>query len=86
MHNYQQLNLKKKNKLSKQLEQEQIHRNRDCMEVYQGGWEGGIMGGRVFRNNYEGHIDKTKGEGGSKGGWWVLLGWRGMVWRKCRQL
>ena len=24
-------------------------------------------GGRVFRNNYKGHIDKTKGEGGSKG-------------------
>ena len=25
------------------------------------------MGRRVFRNYYKGHIDKTKGEGGSKG-------------------
>ena len=33
----------------------------------------GIMGGRVFRNNYEGHIDKTKGEGGSRRGRWVWL-------------
>ena len=32
------------------------------------------MGGRVFRNNYKGHMDKTKGEGGSKGGRWVWLG------------
>ena len=35
--NYQQLNLKNKNKLSKQLEQEQIHRNIDNMEGYQQG-------------------------------------------------
>ena len=34
-HNYQQLNLKEdKNKLSKQLEQEQNHRNGDHMEGY----------------------------------------------------
>ena len=33
------------------------------------------MGGRVFRNNYKGHVDKTNGEGGSKGGRWVWLGW-----------
>ena len=26
------------------------------------------MGRRVFRNSYKGHMDKTKGEGGSKGG------------------
>ena len=26
------------------------------------------MGGRIFRNYYKGHMDKTKGEGGSKGG------------------
>ena len=26
------------------------------------------MGRRVFRNYYKGHMDKTKGEGGSKGG------------------
>ena len=24
--------------------------------------------GKVFRNYYKGHMDKTKGEGGSKGG------------------
>ena len=28
----------------------------------------GIVGRGVFRNYYKGHIDKTKGEGGSKGG------------------
>ena len=39
IHNYQQLN--PKNKLSKQLEQEQIHRNGDHMEGYQQGGEGG---------------------------------------------
>ena len=33
------------------------------------------MGGRVFRNYYKGHMDTTKGEGGSKGGRWVWLGW-----------
>ena len=32
------------------------------------------MGRRVFRNYYKGHKDKTKGEGGSKGGRWVWLG------------
>ena len=32
-------------------------------------------GGRVFRNYYKGHVDKTKGVGGSKGGRWVWLGW-----------
>ena len=35
----------------------------------------GTMGGRVFRNDYKGYMDKTKGEGGSKGGRWVWLGW-----------
>ena len=29
------------------------------------------MRGRVFRNYYKGHMDKTTGEGGSKGGRWV---------------
>ena len=48
-------------------------------------WEG-IMGGRVFRNYYEGHMDKTKGEGGSKGGRWVWLGSGGTGGGKCRQL
>ena len=33
------------------------------------------MGGRIFRNYYEGHMDKTKGEGRSRGGRWVWLGW-----------
>ena len=46
-HNYQQLKLKKKKKLSKQLEQEQNHRNGDHMEGYQ--WEGrvGKWGGKM---------------------------------------
>ena len=35
------------------------------------------MGRRVFRNYYKGHMDKTKGEGGSKGERWVWLGWGG---------
>ena len=33
---------------------------------------------RVFRNYYKGHMDETKGEGGSKGGRWVWLGWGDM--------
>ena len=32
------------------------------------------MGRRVFRNHYKGHMDKTKGEGGTKGGRWAWLG------------
>ena len=44
------------------------------------------MGGRVFRNYYKGHIDKTTGEGGRKGGKWVWLGWVKGVGRKCRHL
>ena len=35
------------------------------------------MGRRVFRNYYKGHMDKTKGEGGSKGGRCVWMGWGG---------
>ena len=34
------------------------------------------MGRRVFRHYYKGHMDKTKGEGGSRGGRWV--GWGGV--------
>ena len=46
--NYQQLHLKNKNKLSKQLEQEQNHRKGDHMEGYQ--WRGrGREGGKVQR-------------------------------------
>ena len=39
----------------------------------------GTMWGRVFRNYYKGHMDKTKGEDGSKGDKWVWLGWWGVV-------
>ena len=44
------------------------------------------MGGRVFRNYYKGHMDITKGDGGSKGRRWVWLGWEGVVGGKYRQL
>ena len=33
------------------------------------------MGRRVFRNYYKGHMDRKKGEGGSKGGRCVWLAW-----------
>ena len=46
----------------------------------------GTVGRGDYRNYYKGHRDKTKGEGGSKGGRWVWLGWVGVVGRKCRQL
>ena len=42
------------------------------------------MGCRVFRNYYKGHMDKTKGEGGSKGGRWVWLGWGVGGWEKMQ--
>ena len=47
--NYQELNLKTKtkNKLSKQLEQEQNHRNGDHMEGYQQGGGGRRIGEKV---------------------------------------
>ena len=38
---------KQKQKLSKQLEQEQNHRNGDHMEGYQWGWRGDQWGGKV---------------------------------------
>ena len=44
----------------------------------------GTVGRRVFRNYYKEHMDKTKREGGSKGGRWVWLGLGGGVGRKCR--
>ena len=47
---------------------------------------GGDNVGRVFKNYYKGHMDKTKGEGGSKGRRWVWLGSGEVVGRKCRQL
>ena len=43
--NSQLLTTQKKKKLSKQLEQEQNHRNGDHMERYQQGW--GRIGGKV---------------------------------------
>ena len=45
------------------------------------------MGIRVFRNYYKGHMDKTEGEGGSRGGWkqGMEVGLAG-VGRKCRQV
>ena len=42
------------------------------------------MGRRLFRNYYKGHMDKTKGEVGGRGGRWVWLGWGREVGRKCR--
>ena len=45
-HNYQQLNPKNKNKLSKQLEQKLNHRNGDHMEGYEDRGEGGEWGKR----------------------------------------
>ena len=35
------------------------------------------MGRGDYKNYYKGLMDKTKGEGGSKGGRWVWLGWVG---------
>ena len=35
------------------------------------------MGNRVFRSYCKGHMDKTKGEGGSKGGRRVWMGGKG---------
>ena len=43
------LKTKNKNKLSKQLEHEQNHRNRDHMEGYSREGEGGIVGEKVQR-------------------------------------
>ena len=44
------------------------------------------MGRRVFRNNYKGHMDKTKW-GWNQGKEVGLAGvWRGVVGSKCRQL
>ena len=46
----------------------------------------GGKGRRVFRNNYKGHMDKTKGGDGIRGGRWGWLGWEGVVGEKGRQL
>ena len=46
----------------------------------------GTVGRGVYRNYYERHMDKIKGEDGGGGGRWVWLGWGGGMGRKCRQL
>ena len=46
-HNYQQMYLKQKQKLGKQLEQEHNHRNGDHMEGYQEGNGRGSEGEKV---------------------------------------
>ena len=44
------------------------------------------MGGRVFRNNYKGHIDKSKA-GWNQGREVRMDGvWGGVMGSKCRQL
>ena len=43
------------------------------------------MGRMVFRNYYKGHMDKTKGESGSKGGRWVWLRQWGVVGKNAEQ-
>ena len=58
------MNLKeKKNKLSKQLEQEQIHRNGDHMESYQ--WGGGRENGGKGTGNkkHKWQVQNRQGEG-----------------------
>ena len=47
------------------------------MVTTRGGVDNGERRGRVFRNYCKGHMDKTKGEGGSKGGRWGGVEWRG---------
>ena len=42
------------------------------------------MGRGIYRNYYKGHMDKTKGEGGGRGGKWIWLGWGGGVGRKMQ--
>ena len=39
-----------------------------------------------YRNYYKGHMEKTKGEGGSREERWVWLGLGRGLGRKCRQL
>ena len=62
------------NKLRKQLEQEQNHRNGDHMEGYQGGWSVGEKGGRDTGNkkhkwqvqNRQGKVKNSIGNGEAK--------------------
>ena len=66
------------NKTNKQAKYSQRHWLRTRWQWPDGRGEG-IMEGRVFRSYYKRHMDKTKGEGRSKGGRWVWLGLRGVV-------
>ena len=50
------------------------------------GDRGGDSGEKGFQELIQGYMDKTKGEGGSRGGRWAWLGWGRGVRRKCRQL
>ena len=43
-----------------------------------------MVGRGVFRNYYKGHMDKTKGEGGSKGGKEGLAGMMGSGGKKMQ--
>ena len=46
----------------------------------------GTVGRGDYRNYYKGHMDKTKGEDGGRGGRWAHLGWGGGMGRKGIQL
>ena len=48
--------------------------------------DNGREGGRVFRNNCKGHMDKAKEGGGLRGGRWGWLGLGGEIGGKCIQL
>ena len=50
------------------------------------GQKEGTVRRRVFKNYCKGHMDKTKGEGGSKGGRWIWLGLGGVMGEKCGHL
>ena len=47
---------------------------------------GGTVGRGDYRNYYNGHMVKTKGESGGGGGRWFHLGWGGGMGRKGIQL
>ena len=53
-----------KNKLKKNLSRNIEIKNN--LTIARGEW-GGTVGAKGFRNYYKGHMDKTKGEGGSRG-------------------
>ena len=87
--NYQQLNLKNKNKLSKQLQQEQNHRYEDHLEGYQQGGRGrmGLKTGSQKHNwqvqNRQGEVKNSTGNVEAKELICMIHGhelkWRGML-------